>query len=94
MHGMHVLFMKIDFRQNSAIWTQPMRIHVQKCTQLDTSTIRNLAYFDSHMCLSKYATLPITLTADARSLQKFVPLKLEICLNYAYSLDLCCYNIV
>ena len=25
---------------------------------------------------------------------KFVPLKLEICLNYAYSLDLCCYNIV
>ena len=25
---------------------------------------------------------------------KFVPLKLEIYLNYAFSLDLCCYNIV
>ena len=35
--------------------------------------IRNLAYFDSHMCLSKYATLPITLTADARSLQNLSP---------------------
>ena len=48
-------------------------IRVKCLAQGRGTSIRNLAYFDSHMCLSKYATLPITLTADARSLQNLSP---------------------
>ena len=56
--------------------------------------IRNLAYFDSHTVLIKVCNTAHNIDCRRKKPPKFVPLKLEICLNYAYSLDLCCYNIV
>ena len=59
-----------------------------------TLIIRNLAYFDSHTVLIKVCNTAHNIDCRRKKPPKFVPLKLEICLNYAYSLDLCCYNIV
>ena len=56
--------------------------------------IRNLAYFDSHTVFIKVCNTAHNFDCRRKKPPKFVPLKLEICLNYAYSLDLCCYNIV
>ena len=56
--------------------------------------IRNFAYFDSHNVFIKVCNTAHNFDCRRKKPPKFVPLKLEICLNYAYSLDLCCYNIV
>ena len=56
--------------------------------------IRNLAYFDSHTVLIKVCNTAHNFDCRRKKPPKFLPLKLEICLNYAYSLDLCCYNCV
>ena len=58
------------------------------------AAIRNLAYFDSHTVLIKVCNTAHNFDCRRKKPPKFLPLKLEICLNYAYSLDLCCYNIV
>ena len=58
------------------------------------NTIRNLAYFDSHTVFIKVCNTAHKTDCRCKKPPKFVPLKLEICLNYAFSLDLCCYNIV
>ena len=56
--------------------------------------IRSLAYFDSHTVFIKVCNTAHNIDCRRKKPPKFVPLKLEICLNYAYTLDLCCYNIV
>ena len=56
--------------------------------------IRNLAYFDSHTVFIKVCDTPHKTEFRLKKPPKVVPLKLEIYLNYAFSLDLCCYNIV
>ena len=56
--------------------------------------IRNLAYFDSHTVFIKVCNIAHKTDCRRKKPPKFVPLKLEICLNYVFSLDLCCYNIV
>ena len=56
--------------------------------------IRDLAYFDSHTVFIKVCNTAHKTDCRCKKPPKFVPLKLEICLNYAFSLDLCCYNIV
>ena len=58
------------------------------------ATIRNLAYFDSHTVFIEVCNTAHKTDCRRKKPPKFVPLKLEICLNYAFSLDLCCYNIV
>ena len=63
-------------------------------TLVPTPIIRNLAYFDSHTVFIKVCNTAHKTDCRRKKPPKFVPLKLEICLNYAFSLDLCCYNIV
>ena len=55
--------------------------------------IRDLAHFDSHIVFIKVCYTPHKTDCRRKKPSKFVPLKLEICLNYAFSLDLC-WNIV
>ena len=61
---------------------------------ISVGLIRNLAYFDSHTVFIKVCNTAHKTDCRRKKPPKFVPLKLEICLNYAFSLDLCCYNIV
>ena len=56
--------------------------------------IRNLAYFDSHTVFIKVCNIAHNFDCRRKKPPKFVPLKLEICLNYAYSLDLYCQTVI
>ena len=76
--------------QVTVLGTDPV-LEIRPILRHLNSHIRNLAYFDSHTVFIKVCNTAHKTDCRRKKPPKFVPLKLEICLNYAFNLDLCCY---
>ena len=87
MIGWHVNKVRISLK---ILYSNFLFIH----HEAEVGIIHDLADFDSHTVFIKVCNTPHKTKFRRNKPPKFAPLKLEIYLNYAFSLDLCCNNIV